>query len=368
MSRKIEQAYLWLIKKASRSWFFSLCLTPLAALSFLFFVGVVVRRWILLARGRKRSLVTPVVTIGNVTVGGTGKTPFLALLLKHINGRIGLVTRGYRRQEKGLCVTSGVSCTPMRVGDEAYLIGRRFPDVTIAAGESKWEAVEKIDGQCDIIFLDDGLQRYDIPVSLKIATIDCGGPDGYGWLLPRGLLREPFSWLRYADILVITNANDALSSVRDSLKGFGRPIIVTKPAIEGFFGPDGSERVLVQGQKVALFSGIAKPEGFRRSMEQAGYRVVDHLIFPDHGDIIDEELRGWIEKVRSRFGEVAIVGTEKDWARREKWLDSDVCFSEMNLEVVEGQEEFRSLCQSIHGKVKYSENLMRRDRFGGVWI
>jgi tetraacyldisaccharide 4'-kinase len=315
--------------------------------SALFFVGVWLRRLFLSTRSQRRSLVTPTVTVGNVTVGGTGKTPFVMLLLRHLRGHVGYVTRGYRRSERKLYLAKGSESTPSQAGDEAVLIGRRFPSTTIAVCESKWEAVQTLDGQCDLMVIDDGLQRYDIPMHVKVATIDCGCPDGYGWLLPRGLLREPFSWLANADYLVITNADETLAPLRQRLEPFRRPTIVTRPTIERFFAPDGSTHIVSPGQEMALFSGIARPERFRELMERGGYAVVDHLVFPDHGEVAPSIFESWIASVRVTHPRALIIGTEKDWARHEQWSHHDVLFSQIGLTIIEGHEEFGALCSSL---------------------
>jgi tetraacyldisaccharide 4'-kinase len=348
MRNAAERIYLNLLRKASHSRFISFCLFPLLLLSGVFFGIVVIRRAVLRSRANKRSLHTPVISVGNITVGGTGKTPFAALLLSHLTGKMGLATRGYRRQCKKLYITKGEECSPKQGGDEAALLGRRFPSLSIAVSDCKWEAVQALDGKCEIIILDDGLQRYDIPQYIRIATVDSTCPDGYGWLLPRGLCREPFSWLRSVDYIAITNSDSLSPALLSSLRQFSRPIIITEPVIQRFFSPDGSIRELPCGQNVALFSGIANPGRFRKSMEKKGLHVVDHLIASDHGIISDQELQSYKEKIHSSFPEAVLVGTEKDWARKESWSDSSLCFSQMELQVVEGHEAFLALLSRIH--------------------
>ncbi len=347
MGTRLEQWYLRAVQAAEKSWLVALCLLPLAMVSVLFWGAIVLRRALLLRKARSRTLSTPVVSIGNITVGGTGKTPCIALLLRHLSGTVGLATRGYRRTARGLYVAKGAHCSADAVGDEAAMIGRRFPRVTVAACERKWDAVQALDEPCDVILLDDGLQRYDIPQQLQIATIDCTCPDGYGWLLPRGLLREPFSRLQEADYFVITNADASLPALKASLQPFRRPIIVTKPVIQRFFSPDGSDYALGPGQRVALISGIAHPEQFRWTMERMGFHVVDHCIVQDHGEIADARLHHFADTVHAAFPDACLVGTEKDWARRSHWPEISICFSEMDLHIIEGSEVFAALLRRI---------------------
>lgn len=334
----IERVYIDLLKRASTSKRISLCLFPLALLSGLFFVGVVIRRWVLQKRRQGRETKAQVISIGNVTVGGTGKTPLIALLLKTLPGTVGVASRGYRRQKTGLYAFSGDECDPIRAGDEAALLSWRFPQALFAVCEDKWQAVQALDSRCDTILLDDGLQRYDIPADCTIATIDCGCPDGYGWLLPRGLLREPFSWLRRADYLVITNADESLPRLLSALAPFARPTIVTVPKISRFFSADGKTCTIPSGGPIALLSGIARPERFRRSMESLGYRVLDHYELPDHGAIPYKEVQLWMAGLRSRCGDIVFVATEKDWARYQWSIEDGLLFSEMNLEIISGRE------------------------------
>ncbi len=347
MSKSIENLYVRLIRAAASSWLVSLCLFPLALLSYFFRAAAALRRVVYVRRAGRRTVTTPVISVGNITVGGTGKTPFISLLLNHLTGKIGLATRGYRRAVHGLYVTPGSICSPRRGGDEATLIGRRHPSITIAVSDDKWEAVHSLDGRCDLIVLDDGLARYDIPQRLQIATVDCQCPDGYGWLLPRGLCREPFSRLRDVDYIVITNADASLPALCSSLRPFSRPLIVTEPVIQRFFCPDGSTFPLARGQAVALMSGIAHPEYFRRSMVAMGFDVVDHLILKDHADITDKKVLSFAAKVRSSVPDAIVVGTEKDFFRKETWPAIPLCFSQMELCIIEGHEAFAALLVQV---------------------
>jgi tetraacyldisaccharide 4'-kinase len=342
----MERLYTKVLRKASTSPFLSLCLFPLTLFSLFFFMGVVVRRWLLLKRRARRTTKARVIAVGNVTVGGTGKTPCIALLLKALPGTVGVASRGYRRRARGLYVSEGAACDPERSGDEAALLGRRFPRALFAVCDDKWRAVQALEGVCETILLDDGLQRYDIPAHLTIATIDCGCPDGYGWMLPRGLLREPYSWLARADYFVITNADESLPNVLASLSPFNRPTIVTVPRITRFFSADGRTCTLPSAHPVALLSGIARPERFRRSMESLGYRVLDHRVLPDHGTIHRRQVQSWMASLRARHSDVAFVATEKDWARHPWTMEDGVLFSEMDLDIISGHDLFDRIAQA----------------------
>ena len=326
-------ASLWftsLLKKASTSRWVSFCLLPLALMSYLFFLGVVIRRWWLLRQRRGRATRSRLIAVGNVTVGGTGKTPLIALLLKRLSGTtVGVVSRGYGRRGTGLYVFEGAACESERSGDEAALLAQRFPKAYFAVCENKWQAVQALDGLCETILLDDGLQRYDIPADSTIATVDCGCPDGYGWLLPRGLLREPYSWLARVSCIVVTNADESLPYL---LATFTQPAVVTVPRITRIFSADGATCTIPFDCPIVLLSGIARPERFRRSMEVFGYRVLDHRILPDHGRISVEDVEAWMAQMHSRYGDIVFVATEKDWARQ-KW-PAGMLFSQMDFDII----------------------------------
>ena len=139
---------------------------------------------------------------------------------------------------------------------------------------------------------------------------------------------------------MITNADESLPRLLTSLAPFARPTMVTVPKITRFFSADGETCPIPSGCPVALISGIARPERFRRSMESLGYRVLDHYELPDHGEIHREEVQSWMALLRSQCHDVVLVATEKDWARHQWSMEEGVLFSEMNLEIISGQDVF----------------------------
>ena len=331
------------LARAQKSRLLSCWLFPLRVLSWFFYLICLVRKRWLLSLRQRRHLESLLVTVGNITVGGTGKTPFIMLLLSHLQCSSAYVSRGYRRREKGLAVGTGLRAE--QIGDEASLVSRRFPSLLTAVDSCKWKAVQAVDGKVDVIVLDDGLQRYDVPRDVEIATVDCRCPDGYGALLPRGLLREGLSRLENVDYIVLTNADGARPR-------FDRSTIVTRPVIRRFFTPSGQTKELPVGQRVALFSSIAQPEAFATTIEKLGFDVVDELCFPDHVDINEVSLVEYSDRVHARYPNAVLLGTDKDWARRESWNGLDVVFSELHLEIIEGQELFEELLGRLNGECR----------------
>jgi tetraacyldisaccharide 4'-kinase len=237
-----------------------------------------------------------------------------------------------------LC-SPGEVCDPLRAGDEATLLSRRFPNLAIAVADKKWDAVDALQKICDVIIVDDGLQRYDIPISYSIATVNCQYPDGFGWLLPRGLLREPCSRLSLVDAIFLTyppSLEQARQMHSEYLQKYQTPTCVLAPRVTRYFSPDGASVQLSSGSPVALFSGMAYPDRFRRMMLSCGMQVLDHKVFSDHCPISYDEIERYASLVRSKCSDVILIGTEKDWARMEIWPSVPVVFVQIDFEVLIG--------------------------------
>lgn len=344
----IGMIYINILKKASHSKLRAFFLFPLTILSFFFWIGITVRKLFL----KKKEASLPIVTVGNISFGGTGKTPFILCLLKNLPFPVAYVSRGYGRKSKKSFVGKGSTCTYEACGDEAMQVARRFKNSLVSIAEDKWEAVQNVGKEESLILLDDGLQRYDIPKALEIATVDVQNPDGYGGLFPRGLLREPMSRLKKVDYIVLTNLpphSDPEVFREHYSRRFCPKTIAVRQKISRFFSPEGATRDLFPGNKVALFSAIASPHRVRELMEQGGFLVVDHLVYPDHLDIEEETLYTFCENVRSSFPDAVLVGTEKDFVKKIPWPDLPLplLFSEMDVEVVGGRDIFEELLSAI---------------------
>ena len=341
-----ERMYCDILEKARRSKCIAFLLSPLFIFSFLFWVGTQVRKAFL----KRKECRFPVVTVGNISFGGTGKTPFILHLLKYLPDSVAYVSRGYGRMEKEPFVGKGSLCTYEACGDEAMLVATRFPRITISIAKDKWNAIQHVPEGVRLILLDDGLQRYDIPKKVEIATVDVQNPDGYGALFPRGLLREPLSRLETVDYIVLTNLPQRAEpeSIKEEYeKKFHKPTLVVRPKIARFFSRQGETKE-IQGP-VALFSSIASPRRARELMERAGFCVVDHLVLQDHADVKERILEDYCKRVKERFPDAVLVGTEKDYVKKRTWpsLPLPLLFSEVGIEVVAGAKEFEDMVASL---------------------
>ena len=224
-----------------------------------------------------------VVSVGNLTLGGTGKTPLVQWIAEWFRSRgvrVAVVSRGYGAAETGT------------ENDEARQLRWLLPDVphvenpdrVAAAGE----AVRAFNSQ--VIVLDDAFQHRRIARDLDIVLLDALEPFGFGHVFPRGTLREPIEGLRRADVVVLTRADLIEPNERDEVWRTVRRRVPTAVCAEAIHAPrelisaDGKKMPLetIRGQSVAAFCGIGSPAGFRHTLEACGCRVASFREFPDH--------------------------------------------------------------------------------------
>jgi tetraacyldisaccharide 4'-kinase len=224
---------------------------------------------------RKR-LPVPVVVVGNLTVGGTGKTPlvgWLARLLKQAGYRPGIVARGYRGKARNWPQQVRPDSDPAMVGDEAVMLAG-MSGCPMAVGPRRVQAARALleHGDCDVILSDDGLQHYALQRDIEIAVIDGVRRLGNGFCLPAGPLREPASRLEQVDLLVV-----------NGLGNHGEyPMRMRTTQVLGLDDEnDVRELAGFRGQQVHAVAGIGNPERFFDALRQAGIRVEEH-VFPDH--------------------------------------------------------------------------------------
>ncbi|MDF1535049.1 MAG: tetraacyldisaccharide 4'-kinase [bacterium] len=271
---------------------------------------------------RRRKLPRPVVSVGNLTAGGGGKTPFvlwLAGALRDRGVRPAILSRGYGR--KG----SGPSLVDLRqpwqlVGDEPFLMAARLGEVTVAVAADRYEAGLAVlrHHDVDLFILDDGFQHRRLERDLDILVVDNIMRFGNGMLLPAGTLREPLFRLADADIVVVTRASNPDGDFTRMLRGYtAAPVAWTDYHSTGLLSLDGdSDKHDDPGSAgpFLAFCGIASPEGFRRSLEKSGLDVLDMMVFPDHHPYTDRDIDRVIERA-GEMGAAALVTTEKDAVR-----------------------------------------------------
>ncbi len=281
---------------------------------------------------RTHRLPHPVVSVGNLTTGGTGKTPlvmYLADALKRAGVHPAVLTRGYKgtAEKTGALVSDGsrILLRPEQSGDEAYLMASKLEGVPIAVGRTRHQSARLIPGFAVdrklVFLLDDGYQHLQIERDLNILVLDATDPFGGGKLLPRGRLREPFSAMARADLIVVTRAHlpfeqeelETQIRLRNRLAKISYFYHDAVAIVEIRTGQKAPVRHLFQ-KKVVAFSGIGNPEVFLKDLAHYQMKVVQQFSFRDHHQFTDDDLAGIGQAARS-LGADAILTTEKDAVR-----------------------------------------------------
>jgi len=293
----------------------------------------------------------PVVSVGNLAMGGAGKTPHVIHLARWLTGqgrRVGVLSRGYGRKSRGVRWVSdgeGPIAPAAEGGDEPVLIARSLPGIPVVVGESRADAGRDLLSrrQVDVILLDDGFQHLSLRRDADLLLVDCGRGLGNGWTAPLGPLREPPSHARFADALVITKCPDVESGARTARSipfPEGRPRAISRLSPGGIVGRDGDPwKEVTAGDAVFAFSGLARNAQFRDTLAAAGFRVKGFLPFPDH----HAYGRGDLERIAREAGGLPAITTEKDLVRLPGAVPFSVGALRVEVEYLEGWEEIAGL-------------------------
>lgn len=281
--------------------------------------------WGLLRTGR---LPCPVVSIGNLTLGGSGKTPTVelaALALRELGASPAVVSRGYGRQSRGVGVVAdrdGVKLDARGAGDEPLLLAERLPGIPVVVGEDRFEAGRVAVERCGatVLVLDDGFQNRTVDKDLEVLVLNGRAPWGNGRLFPRGTLREPLSALARADLVVVTNAADAgVSPVSERLRRYTDRASVIRAAYHVTEAREVSsgrraEAGALAGRRLLAFCGLGSPKSFADTLAGLGVRVGGMMEFPDHHWYTAADLDE-LARQATAIGTEGLVTTEKDWIR-----------------------------------------------------
>lgn len=309
-----EQTFRNLVSGQTKGIAASCVRTGLRVASWVYACVVVVRNW-LFDTGWKsiHRVEVPVISLGNVTTGGTGKTPLVALvsqLLQESGRRPGIVSRGYRSVNGG-------------ANDEKLVLNLLCPQVPHEQNPDRVAAANSLiaTGMVDAIVVDDGFQHRWLRRNLDIVLIDATCPFGYGHLLPRGLLREPLTSLRRADVVIITRSDlvseQTLSEIERSILGLAPQLknrilrVVFRPTV--LRAADGSTMSIQSAaeQHVHLMAGIGNPAAFQETVMRTAMPVAGTSWFADHYHYSNEDLN-LVHQRALESGAGRIVTTLKD--------------------------------------------------------
>ncbi len=351
------------------------------ALSGVFRVIVQIRLWRYRSGAREQHFLgTQVIAIGNITVGGTGKTPVVELLARSLRDRgrrVAILSRGYKskkldrpqtwrskqnraipgeRMPKVVSTGSALLLDSKYAGDEPFMLAKNLDGVSVVVDKNRVKsglfAVGELDA--DTLLLDDGMQYLDLAHSIDIVLVDSGSPFGTEALLPRGTLREPPQNLRRASYILITKCD---GSPNDALVSRIRQYNRTAEIIECAHGPIHLENVFtrerqpldfLQEKWVGAISAIAVPEAFEGALEKLGARVEIRRRFSDHYRFSTKEVEKFMQRCVERDMEL-IVTTEKDAVRfpRPASIDVPVVFLRIEVEILKGRDIWDDLIHRL---------------------
>lgn len=277
----------------------------------------------------------PVISVGNLTVGGTGKTPlvgFLAQILKKAGYQPVILSRGYKRSGNSPVVLVSdlqkVLCTPEECGDEPYLLARKLEGVPVVVGKSRYQAGKLLEDRYPnlIYILDDGYQHLQLKRNLNILILDATDPFGGHHLLPAGRLREPTKALARADTIVITRSHISSESqnIEEHIRRWNKrvPISYFHHDVTALYDAKTGSRFQARdflGSRVIALAAIGNPQVFLHDLEHYQMKISDRFIFRDHHPYSQSELGRILKRLKEGQAR-AIVTTEKD-AVRLKELD-----------------------------------------------
>jgi tetraacyldisaccharide 4'-kinase len=324
---------------------------------------------------QKRRLACKVISLGNITLGGTGKTPTartVATMLKEMGYKVAVLNRGYRAHwDKPVGVVSDgktIYMTAYEAGDEAYLLAKQLPGIPVVIGKDRAISGEYVakNMNVDVIIMDDGYQHWQLARDLDIVLIDTLTMFGNSCLLPRGTLREPLSHLDRADVFLLTKVDQSPDFSKKYVRGKLSKNNPDAPVFESIHLPrylieiadwdkgDKSNQLAVEalrGKVAIAFSAIGNPSSFEHTLVDLGVDLIDVIRYPDHHDYSMLELRHIMERAGANKAE-AIIITEKDAVKiPQEFIALErscplyiLC---IEVEITQGEAEFREILRRV---------------------
>lgn len=287
----------------------------------------------------------PVVSVGNLSLGGTGKTPcveYVARFYRNLGVQVAILSRGYGA-EAGR-------------NDEAMVLEENLPDVPHYQDADRAKIAETAveESESELLVLDDGFQHRRLHRDLDIVLIDATWPATRDWLFPRGTLREPLSSLKRAGVVMLTRCDQA-SGVEElkatlAAKFPGKLVVTTEHRPNGLLRGDDVQGVeSLRGKRVAEFCGLGNPAGFRRTLEGLGATIVESRRFRDHHAYTAADVEGLNQWAANLPGDAVVVTTQKDMVKlRLTELGGKPLFAlRIGLSFRDGESEFAEKLQGL---------------------
>lgn len=313
----------------------------------------------------------PVISVGNLTVGGTGKTPLVEYLVKQLlaeERRVAVVSRGYKRKSSGVVVVSDgkkILATAEQGGDEPVQIAEKFPESIVVVGEKRVGAAQRaVELGATVILADDCFQHRYLHRDLNIIVVDSTSDITRDAVLPAGRLREPLCGLRRANVIALSRFDESVS-VDIDLKlrpFFNGPFVKFRYKVVGVQRATDDAVVsfdVVRGMKLVAFSGIGNHDAFVMGLHNNGFAPISDMRFSDHHSYSESDMSTLAALTRAMAADGCIT-TEKDVVRlrsnkegsRAFFTETSVFYLRIEVEILEGKEILHSLTENCGKEFK----------------
>lgn len=314
-----------------------------------------------------KRLPRPVVSVGNLTAGGTGKTPMtmhVAKIIRQLGYKAVVMSRGYKghAEKAGGVVSDGctISMGPQSAGDEPYMMAKRLKNVPVVVGRNRFKngmrAVNLFSP--DVLVLDDAFQHLKLYRDIDLVLLDCRRPFGNRHFLPRGTLREPISALMRSDAVILTRSDSVSDNQLASLKAKLKRYVPDKPVFSSFYVPGrikltqqdsdsksnspgpirALESTTLKERRVFIFSGLADNQNFIKTVTSLQCFVTGSIKFPDHHWYSNVDLENIVHAAQKAKAEY-LVTSEKDYVRIAPRTDWPVDLAVIGIECAFGHDE-----------------------------
>ncbi len=298
---------------------------------------------------KKAKVNAAVVSVGNITTGGTGKTPLVAWLCNYFadkNVKTAVLTRGYRLKSSDLA-------------DEPVILAKNCPNTEIIINTNRTEGAKKAitEYNAKLLVMDDGFQHRKLARDVDIVAVDATEPFGRGKFLPAGLLREPLGSLKRADAVVITRINqtqpEKIDKIKKTISKINPSIVFASAIHKPICAKLIKDRQLsieeLKGKRLYAFCGIGNPDAFFQTLSELALNIVGKRVYNDHHRFSQSDIAEICRDGRSRKAEM-IITTQKDWIKTALLdignFDVPIAYLAVELEFIDGQQEITALVEN----------------------
>ncbi len=313
----------------------------------------------------QNSFQVPIISVGNLTHGGTGKTPITMWIAEYVTQsqkQVMILMRGYRGKLENshgyIRSNTKMNPDPLKYGDEAVLYAKKLKNVSVTVGKKRAINLNYYfpEEKPDLVILDDGHQHLMIKRNLNIVLFDLMAPLGKYRVFPLGDMRENFHSLNDTDVVVLTRADMVDEFTKQEFKKILRPFITPKTLlveayykINGLFDLNSNLKVSKENMKnksMIILTAIGSPNAFVKSIEDLGGVIIKKYIYPDHYYFKIEELRKIVEEAKAQGA--LIVSTEKDIVKIKQVIEHERFFYlDISVGFLKGEDEFKTLIQQV---------------------